>query len=168
MMSLKLRADRKQLNRRNQRKIPRKRRLLTHLLMMLRSQKADKSQLSKRKKRKKRLLTPLSMMLLSPRGNRIEVLRSKKEEKEEKVADSFVNDVAESEGRQDRSAEVEKDDNKEESKENDADSLIKDIGRSDGKQEPDEEDAGNDTNEKHSDSTAQAGKSPEQLEDTNL
>merc|ERR1719447_2315775 len=62
-MSLKPRGDKSQPDRRNQRKIPRKRRFLTHLLMMLRSQKADKSQLSKRKKR---LLTPLSIMLLSP------------------------------------------------------------------------------------------------------
>merc|ERR1712062_180351 len=91
MMSLKLRADRSQLSRRNQRKTPRKRRLMIPLSMMSLKLRADRSQLSR---------------------------KTKEESKEEKAADSFVNDVAEAESRQEpaEQRETQEDSNQDEHK----------------------------------------------------
>merc|ERR1711963_973096 len=62
---------------------------------------------------------------------------SKKDSKEKKVADSFVNDVAEAEDRQEPTEQEEsKEDPKEEKA---ADSFVNDIGETEGRQEPTEQ-----------------------------
>merc|ERR1712130_1014755 len=59
------------------------------------------------------------------------------ETKEEKAADSFVNEVSEAEGRQEPTAEPEKEEDQEETKEEKAaDSFVNEVSEVEGRQEP--------------------------------
>merc|ERR1712130_19660 len=105
---------------------------------------------------------------------------TKENSKEDKAADSFVNDISGTEGRQESSEEVEKGKEQKETNESTkdeeaADSFVNEIYTSEGKQEPCDEEkadetlpANDDTNKQPSDGNAEVGKSPEQEEDTNL
>merc|ERR1712212_966343 len=59
------------------------------------------------------------------------------ETKEEKAADSFVNEVSEAEGRQEPTVEPEKEEEQEETKEEKAaDSFVNEVSEAEGRQEP--------------------------------